>query len=217
MGVIIGAGTTVSFYGACAVSANWGYNPNSQRLYCLGETTPRFNFNKPTETLSIVIYSGTGGPGTVDVTASQVCGIADQLIASVSPAACEGAVGSITGSWFPVNYGYSKDDPLMPGQETWGMQRWVADSATGTPAPTNIVRGISEGQGSIPPDDADPGITFDTGTLAYSQAGNVSAGGMGRNDQLQIGTATSIYGGEGTANGKTGQGSASIPHTPLWV
>jgi hypothetical protein len=43
MGVIIGAGVNVSFYGACAVSANWGYNPNSQRFYCLGETTPRFH------------------------------------------------------------------------------------------------------------------------------------------------------------------------------
>ena len=38
MAVVIGFGTTVGgdFSAACATSVSWGYNPNVQRLYCLG-------------------------------------------------------------------------------------------------------------------------------------------------------------------------------------
>lgn len=217
MGVIIGSGVTVSFYGACAISANWGYNPNTQRFYCLGETSPRFIINKPTETLSIAIYSGTGGPGSFSTVASEDCNTAAQLTASVTAVDCAGGSVSLVGQWFPNSYGYSKDDPNLPGQETWGMMRWVRDDATGTEPPDRVIRGVSEGQGTYLPEDADPGIDFDPGTTAESNAGNASAGSIGRNDALRLGTVISLYGGEGVATGKTGQGSSSIPYTPLWI
>jgi hypothetical protein len=215
MSIVIGAGTTVSFGNACVVSANWGYNPNTQRLYCVGEWSPTYTYDKPTETLSLVIYSGTGGP-TYDTSSTESCTDANQVSASISPAACGDAVASLTGDWWVTSYGFSKDDPLLPGQETWSMQRWVAGQFGNTPVPTYVLRGISEGQGTKSTSDADPGIIF-TGTTVESETGNVSAGGIGRADTLTIGVVTQVGGSESPASGKVGQGSVSIPYTPLWI
>jgi hypothetical protein len=214
MAIIIGAGTTVSFGGACVISANWGYNPNTQRLYCIGDWSPTYQYDKPTETLSLSIYSGTGGP-TYDTTPTQTCEDANTLSAAVYPAACGDAVADITGSWFVNSYGFSKDDPNLPGQETWGMQKWV-EGRYGVPLPTYVLRGISEGSGTKLASTAEPGILF-TGVLSESQAGNVSAQGVGRNDTLTLGVTTQVGGSESPAAGKTGQGSVSMPYTPLWI
>lgn len=220
--IIIGNGTTVSFYGACVISANWGYNPNTQRLYCIGNWEPQYQYDRPTETLSIVIYSGTGGP-IEDVSPMTACGNPSPISASVSPAACGESVdnipegtGSPPGGWAVTSYGFSKDDPLLPGQETWGLQRWVEGSEGDIPVPTYVIRGIAEGQGTYLATDADPGIVF-TGTLSYSQAGNVTANGIGRNDRLRLGAVIQIGGSESPASGKIGQGSVSVPYTPLWI
>ena len=99
MSIVIGAGTSVGFYGACVVSANWGYNPNTQRLYCVGEWSPSYTYDKPTETLSLVIYSGTGGP-VYDTSPTESCANATQVSASIDPAACGDAVASISGDWW---------------------------------------------------------------------------------------------------------------------
>ena len=215
MAIIIGAGTTVSFYGACVLSANWGYNPNTQRLYCIGDWSPSYTYDRPTETLSIAIYSGTGGP-TYDTSPTESCTDANKLTASVNPAACDAGVGGVSGDWFVTSYGFSKDDPLLPGQETWGMQRWVAGQYGNTPEPTYVIRGVSEGQGSIPPSDADPGLLF-TGVTVESETGNVSANAIGRSDTLRLGVVIQVGGSESPAAGKVGQGSASMPYTPLWL
>lgn len=216
MAIIIGAGTTISFYGACVVSANWGYNPNTQRLYCIGDWSPTATYDKPTTTLSLSIYSGTGGP-TYDTSPTEACEDANQLSASVSPAACGEAVDSISGQWFVTSYGFSKDDPGLPGQETWGMQRWEPGQYGNLPAPTYVLRGISEGQGStISASDADPGILF-TGVTVESSAGSVSAGGIGNAYRLELGVVIQVGGSESPAAGKTGQGSVSMPYTPLWL
>jgi len=218
MAVIIGAGTQVEFRNnSCVVSANWGYNPNTQRLYCIGDWSPSFQYNKPTQTLSIVIYSETWGsqPAQYSTAPTTDCEDANNIVANVYPAGCELTMTEITGSWFVVSYGYSKDDALLPGQETWGLQRWLEDVSTSTPAPSYVLRGIAEGQGTIPPDDADPGITF-TGVTTESQTGNVSAGGIGRADTLRIGTVSACGNGDSTA-GVVGQGSVSLPYTPLWI
>lgn len=54
MSIVIGATTTVVFpYGDCVVSANWGYNPNVQRLYCLGSWDVFDTIEKPTETFML--------------------------------------------------------------------------------------------------------------------------------------------------------------------
>jgi len=209
MAVIIGAGTTVSFYSACVISANWGYNPNTQRLYCIGEWTPTFTYDRPTETLSLSIYSGTGGP-SYDTTATTTCVDANQLSASVTPAACGASVGSVSGPWFGNSYGYSKDDPQLPGQETWGMQKWV-----GSILPTYVLRGISEGSGTTLGTGANPGITY-IGTTTNSQSGNVTANGVGRHDFLTVGVVGNVGGGSSTG-GLIGQGSVSMPYTPLYV
>lgn len=215
MAIVIGAGTSVSFYGACVISANWGYNPNTQRLYCIGEWSPSYSYDKPTETLSLVIYSGTGGP-VYDTSPTESCDNANQVSASIDPAACGDAVASISGDWWVNSYGYSKDDPLLPGQETWGMQRWVTGVQGNIPIPTYVLRGISEGQATKGSSDADPGIVF-TGTTVTSETGSVSAGGIGRADELTMGVVVQVGGSESPASGKVGQGSASMPYTPLWI
>lgn len=220
--IIIGAGTTVNFNGACVVSANWGYNPNIQRLYCIGDWVPAYQYDKPTQTLSVAIYSGTGGP-TYDTSPTEACENANTIAATVSPAACGASVADIPSgagnpdsTWYVTSYGFSKDDPNLPGQETWGLQRWVVGQYGSTPAPTYVIRGISEGQGTKGALDADPGIIF-TGVTVESEAGNVTANGVGRNDTLTMGVVTQIGGSESPAAGKTGQGSVSMPYTPLWI
>ncbi len=215
MAIIIGAGTTVSFNGACVISANWGYNPNTQRLYCIGDWSPTYTYDRPTQTLSISIYSGTGGP-LYDTSPTQSCTDANTLSAAVYPAACGDSVADITGSWFVNSYGFSKDDPLLPGQETWGMQQWVTGQYGNTPTPTYVIRGVSEGSGTKDSADADPGILF-TGVTTESQSGNVSANAIGRNDTLTLGVTIQVGGSESPASGKIGQGSVSMPYTPLWI
>ncbi len=215
MAIVIGAGTSVGFYSACVISANWGYNPNTQRLYCIGEWSPSYTYDKPTETLSLVIYSGTGGP-VYDTSPTESCTDANQVSASVDPAACGDAVASVSGDWWVNSYGYSKDDPLLPGQETWGMTRWATGQYGNTPTPTYVIRGITEGQATKSSADAEPGVTF-TGVTVISETGSVSAGGIGRADELTMGVVIQVGGSESPAAGKVGQGSASMPYTPLWI
>lgn len=96
------------------------------------------------------------------------------------------------------------------------MQRWVVGQFGNTPEPTYVLRGISEGQATKDAADADPGIVF-TGTTVESETGSVSAGGIGRADTMTIGVATQVGGSESPASGKVGQGSVSMPYTPLWI
>jgi hypothetical protein len=225
MGVIIGAGTIVNFAntGACVISANWGYNPNTQRSYCLGSWSPRYTYNKPTETLNISIYSGTGSI-LHSITPHTECRAADTpadtIFASVNAAGCGTGVTSVTGRWYVVSYGFNKDDPQLPGQESWGLQRWVAFNDPGgfsTPAPTYIIRGISEGQSTpISGDEyAATGIRF-TGTPVQATTGNISAGQVGRAEIMLFGVVDRVGGSDSTI-GRYGTGSVSVPYTPLWL
>jgi hypothetical protein len=230
MGIIIGAGTIVNFAntGACVTSANWGYNPNTQRFYCLGSWSPRYTFNKPTETLSISIYSGTGSI-LHSFEPHQECRVAgdprDTIFASVDAAGCGGGVTSVTGQWYVNSYSFQKDDPQLPGTESWSLQRWVAYGNPGdtdyTPAPTYIIRGISEGQ-STPQNDplygdeyAGTGIRF-TGATAQSTTGSISAGQTGRAEVMLYGVVDRV-GGSDSTTGRFGNGSASAPYTPMWI
>ena len=208
MAIVIGAATTVSFGNACVISANWGSNPNTQRLYCLGEWAPRSDliFEKPIETLSLTIYAP--GP-TYSAEPTQSCTDANTVSASISPAACGETFDALSGDWFVTSYSYSKDDALMPAQESWGMQRWIAGS-NNTPLPNYVLRSISEGQGT---DNA--GLTF-VGSTTTSYTGNVSAGGLGKAETIEMGVVSQVGGGE-NVQGETGQGSASMPYTPLWL
>jgi hypothetical protein len=209
--IIIGSATQVSFGGACVISANWGYNPNPQRLYCIGSWSPFQTYYRPTETLNLTIYAP--GP-TYDVSPTEVCANANTIGASITPAACgDETYPSLGGQWLVNSYSYTKDDASLPGQESWSMTRWTDLAATELPntvEPTYVMRGISEGQAT-----GNAGIIF-TGDTADSYSGNVSAGGFGRADTLSAGVIEQVGGGSSAA-GDTGQGSASIPYTPLYI
>jgi len=207
MAVIIGAGTTVGFGGACVISANWNYNPNTQRLYCLGSWSVYDSIEKPTETVSLTVYAP--GP-SYSIPASQACeDVSDEASLSISPAGCgDNVPAGITGSFAINNYSYSKGDAQAPGQESWGFTRWV-----GTNAPDHVIRGISEGSATDPV--INTGITF-LGDTTTGNAGSVSAGAIGTADVTYYGVVSDIGGGT-SARGELGNGSASIPLTPLWI
>ena len=202
MGLVIGASTSVGF-GACATSVNWGASTNSQRLYCLGSWSPHIVISKPTATLSITVYS----PGPNYNTAPSIgCQNAGTIAASVSPGSCGGGgTGGASGDWYVTSYSYSKDDASMPGTESWSMQQWI-----GALQPSYVMRGITEGQGS-----PNSGINF-TSVDGEASTGSVSAGGFGRADSLVTGVVGSVGGGSSAA-GATGQGSASMPYTDLYI
>lgn len=215
MAIIIGFGTLVGgiFATACSTNVSWGYNPNVQRLYCLGALTPWLNLEKPTENMSVTVYQGN--VSTQNVTASTDCDDITSVTASVSPSACGVGVEGVSGQWYVTSYSYSKNDPNLPGQETWQLQRWVqgADPIT-SPAPDYVIRNIAEGQASQNP--GDPcGVSFNSTPLQGTQ-GSVSAGAIGQADDIYYATVD-IVGGANLTGGEIGTGSASIPHTPLWI
>lgn len=207
MGIIIGAMTTISFsQGDCITQASWSASPNTQRLYCVGSWTPTTTIEKPTETLNLTAYS----PGTTfSIAPSEACEIASQVTASISPAGCGGgSAGPDSTSWHVNSYSFSKDDAQMPGTESWSLIQYI-----GANIPDYVLRGISEG--SSTGTGSETGITF-TGTTTTSAQGSVSAGQIGKSDELTLGQVSSVGGGSDTA-GVIGQGSVSIPLTPLWV
>jgi len=213
MAIVIGAATQVDFNGACVISANWGYNPNVQRLYCIGEWIPDDTriFYRPTETLNLTIYAPGPSYNTEPTTA---CDDANSISASISPATCGGVTTpSLTGEWLVSSYSYTKDDAALPGQESWSLTRWKnlnATLPTNSVEPTYVMRGITEGQAT-----GNAGITF-TGTTIETQTGSVSTGGFGRTDELEVGVIVRVGGGSSSA-GDIGQGSASMPYTPLYI
>jgi hypothetical protein len=210
MSIVIGATSTVSFpYGECVVSASWGYNPNVQRLYCLGSWDVFDTIEKPTETFNLTIYAPCD---SITVLPTGECANASpRITASIAPTVCGDPVPGVSGDWYLTSYGFNKDDPVGPGQETWSMTRWVAGG--GTPIPTYVIRGIAEGQASNPI--VDTGIVF-TGITTQATTGSVSAGAVGRAYVTTVGMVISVGGGTNTP-GETGTGSVSIPYTPLWL
>jgi hypothetical protein len=211
MSIVIGATTTVFFpYGQCIVSVNWGYNPNVQRLYCLGSWDVFDTVQKPTETLNMTIYA----PGSsFAVSPTGACVDATIIAASVNPTVCGDPVPGVSGNWYLTSYGFNKDDPVGPGQETWSMTRWVAGGDT--PAPTYTLRGIAEGQSSHISGVINSGVVF-TGTTTDGSTGSVAAGGVGKAYTTRTGRVASVGGGTNTG-GETGTASVSIPYTPLWL
>ena len=220
MAIVIGAATIVSFESAsCVISANWGYNPNVQRFYCLnGSWAPSFSQSKPIETLNLTVYAGQGytGGSSMSTIPDNSCRTLDgDKNASVSPGICP--AGSVAGPtparWYVTSYSYSKDDANLPGQESWSMQQWV--SGVGVVLPTYVIRGISEGTATLPTP-AKSGITFSAGTTSDSRSGNVSAGGLGKADSIRTGVVSNV-GGPTAVAGDIVTGNATIPYTPLYI
>lgn len=215
MGIVIGFGTVATLGSVCAVSASWGESPNSQRLFCLnGLFTPIKTISKPTFTANLTIYSSASGP-EVDISASSGCSdwdVGGDLIVDIAPASCgdDVAGGIDSKGMYVTSYSYSREDINLPGQESWALTQWKKGPDDDDKVPTKIIRGISEGQGT-----SNSGITFD-GEVVPAATGNVSAGGMGRSDIIQIGIVSKV--GKGASTGtETGQGSVSVQLTPLWI
>jgi hypothetical protein len=223
MAIVIGASTQVTFGGACVASANWGYNPNTQRVYCIGEWSPdtRYTTHKPQYTLSLTVYAPSGQTYNTEPTTptGNNCFSAGTITATIVPAACGDTFNTISGDWFVTGYSYSKDDGTAPGQESWSLMRY-ATTGTNVVAPTYIFRGITEGQASGTgggADNTEVGVLFNTDdTPVESQSGNVSAGGFGKAYTMFNAVVRQVGNGTGDS-GFTGQGSASIPYTPLYL
>ena len=215
MAIIIGFGTIVGgiFAGACATNVSWGYNPNIQRLYCLGRISPWINVEKPTENLSVTVYQGSVASQTV--TASTDCADISSVSASVSPAFCGDTVEGVSGQWYINSYSYSKGDPNIPGQETWSLTRWVAGSnPLYSSAPDYVIRNAAEGQSSRNPGNP-TGVVF-IGTVLAGKQGSVAANAVGQADDIYYATVSAV-GAANLGGGEIATSSASVPHTPLWV
>lgn len=235
--IVIGFGTNVTglFADACVTSLNWGYNPESQRLYCLGSMTAAFVVQRPIETISLTVYSDatTGVTNAIDVRPSEDCGgLADYNI-GVTFGNCVGQqpddiVDSYSSPWYLTSYAFSKEEPNMPGQETWSFQRWVTLDGSSIPSyprtvgnteylaaaqPTVILRNVSEGQTTS---QSVTGVTLDNDTVIYSRSGSVSAGQIGNADDMEIGTVEWVGDPQYSA-GDTETGSASIALNPMWL
>lgn len=211
--VVIGAASTVSFGGGeCVLSANWGFNPGKQDAFCLGSWTPSEDhiIYKPQETLSVTLYAP--GP-TYSTLPTQGCTDAETVSASVSPASCGGSVDGVSGNWWVTSYNYSKGSKDQPAQESWSMTKWknVGMAHSNAIEPSYVVRGITQGQSS----GATTGVVFDS-TFADSETGSVSAGGIGQASTITHGVVSSVGGGSSDVN-TLGNGSASIPYTPLYI
>ena len=216
MSIIIGGSTTVSFGSACVVQAQWGFNPNQQDAFCLGQWSPDLTKTifKPENTVSLSLYSP--GP-TYDTNASTSCVTATGLSITISPGACGGSVaGGVSGSFYPTSYSYSKESKDVMAQESWSLVQYKGvgiGGITGLTMPKYILKGIAKGQTS---DSAKTGITL-AAVIATIESGSVSAGAMGKAESLSYGVVTKIGAGNGTASSGPATGSAQMPYIPLYI
>jgi hypothetical protein len=217
--VVIGASSTVQFMGSyCFISASWGADPGRQDAFCLGSWSPSEEHlvYKPQQTLSLTLYAP--GP-TYDTTPSEGCDTDGAVSASVDAQTCDGGDGVSGDNWQVNSYSYSKSSKDQPAQESWSLIRYIGASEilTGAAAsravePSFVVRGITIGQSTDP---ANTGIAF-SDTFASSKSGNVSAGATGTASTTTHGVVSSVGGGSSAVN-VVGEGSASIPLTPMYI
>lgn len=217
--VVIGNSTTVSFMGSyCFISASWNADPGRQDAFCLGSWSPSEDHlvYKPQQTINLTLYAP--GP-TYNTSPSTGCTTEGRQSCTINAATCAGS-DSITGSNWQVNsYSYSKASKDVPAQETWGLIQYIGATSILTGAasargvePTFVIRGITQGQST---DEAVTGITFSS-TFATSKAGSVSAGQTGTASVTTHGIVSSVGGGSSSVS-DYGEGSASIPLTPIYI
>lgn len=211
--IIIGAGTSVSFGGACVVSAQWGYNPGHQPAYCLDGSfgfSDTHSIYKPTQTLSITTYAGSSI--SYNCSPSTSCTDADRITASVSPATCNGSAEGVSGSWYVQSYSFSKSSKDQPGQESWGLIKYKdvpSPSSNGTTVfPEVVIITSATGERSS----SDVGVVLDV--VASASTGSVSANSIGTASITEHGFVTAVGGASTSVD--IGNGSASITLNPLY-
>lgn len=222
MGVIIGNATTVNFGGASATQVSWNINPNIQRAYVLGDWSPykEAEVKAPTEVLNVTVY--TPGGVSYDTSPTESCVDANTITVTVSPASCgEASDGPSATSWFATSYSFSKGDARQPGQESWSLMQYVTLGDTDVTLPTYVLRGISEGSittdQSLTASMSKVGLTFkDSGEVDSGTTGSVSAGQLGRADNVYTGVVSNV-GNSSAGSGDVLQASCSMPYTPLYI
>lgn len=217
--VVIGSSSTVTFEGDyCFISANWGADPGRQDAFCLGSWSPSEEHlvYKPQQTLNITLYAP--GP-TYTTEPSEDCTTLGAVYAGIDAQTCDGGEVIEGNNWQVSSYSYSKASRDQPAQESWSLIRYIGASEilTGAAAaravePTFVSRGITQGQSTDP---LVTGITF-SDTFASSKAGSVSAGSTGTASTTTHGVVSSVGGGS-SAVSVYGDGSASIPLTPMYI
>jgi hypothetical protein len=232
MAVIIGGLTTVlvDAVGDGFQSVSWNINRQPNRLWELGSWTPWKT--QVGATLSISITSYAGALAAMDLIPSTDCekSTARKTII-INAQTCDGSPVVINEDYMYINsYSYSKGDPIGFGTESWSFQKWLESGVVGAdfiqiPEPTYVLQGRAEGsrQGDIGNGNTDLGVQFldEPGTwhVVEGQQGSVSAGfpGVGNADTIKLGLVDRIGGGKLEDGGKTGQSSATIPHSPLYI
>jgi len=211
MPFVIAAGTLVTGFGAGIQSVNLSIAPQIQRLYQLGTSVPYDRNTTTQKTLSINKYGGSSGP--YSTLASTSCDEPAPLPLSITAASCSDAI-SESDDWWVTSYSYSKD------VQGWGIESWALVSRptiVGSPATARMIRGVAEGQGTSN-GGADIGVVFLAGTIA-GQTLEVQAGqpGIGKAFAIEYGEVSSVGGSTGKADGYEGNGSVTIPYTPIYL
>jgi hypothetical protein len=226
MAIIIGTATTVSFGGVTngIISANWATNPQIARLWSLGSWSAYGTFITVTKTISVTMYAGAMSAKTLSPATS--CANSTAVVnVDIDPGSCgTGGGGDFSSTAYLSSYSYDKSDPVGFGQESWSAQEWIAGGTNQNSPPyiiyagipTAIIQGITEGTSSTEAG-INTGIVF-TGTTIDGTQGSISAGtpGIGQATTTRNGVISRVGGGSLMASGKIGQGSATIPHQPLY-
>jgi hypothetical protein len=220
--VVIGANTDVEFMGSyCFISASWGADPGRQDAFCLGSWLPSTNHlvYKPQLTANLTMYAP--GP-TYDTTPSEDCTTLGGESLTIEAGSCEGSEGVDGDNWQVNSYSYSKASKDVPAQETWSLIKYIGattiltgDAAARGVEPTFVSRGITQGQSTNATTPTKTGILFDS-TFAQSSSGNVSAGATGTATTTVHGIVSRVGGGSSDV-ADYGEGSASIPLTPIYI
>ncbi len=242
MAVIIGAGTTLTanlstggslFPSGGILSLSFGFEPQVERLWQLGDFRPYDTFVQRQRNIQISSYGtradGTGGSTRMTITPATTCNDADSVEITVIPASCLGSIAPFRETYFVTSYGYEKDN-VGYGQESWSFQsKPIFDSYTGT---IRMLRGIPEGtllagEGAMTP--GQMGVEVDevgsndrSGSPIQGESGSVSAGtpGIGQYEFQRYVLATAVGGSVGISaatDGLRGSASISIPITPVFL
>jgi hypothetical protein len=219
MTFIISHGTFVTGFDAVQ-SVNLDLNPQIQRLYQLGVSTPYSKNITKQKRLTLTVYGGANS--SYNVEASSACVDANTINVSVSANGCGGDSIAETDEWFVASYSYNKDMQGW-GTETWNLiSRPISLKETGAEDPAAIdpimVRGVAEGQATLD-GGASVGVVF-LGTTLEGSTIQVQAGspGIGRANEVLFGEVSEVGGSTtGKSDGKDGSASVNIPYAPIYI